>query len=230
MASGFLLAGMLFDSAGNRMTPSHSRKRGVRYRYYVSQAILQNCRSEAGVVSRVPASEVETLIWKAVAVRTTDPMATPSCEIVAANVQRVIILAKTIDVAFNPIAEVENPAAGPCQAPETVSIPWSPKPAVAAKGPIEPAPSVGPATNPKTRDAILAAISKARDWLEEILAGGCTTDIANREGKGERQIKLLLPLAFMPPATVRGLLDGSVAYPSVTETARAVPLIWYKRP
>jgi len=39
-ASAFLLAGYLFDSAGNRMTPSHSRKKGVRYRYYVSQAVL----------------------------------------------------------------------------------------------------------------------------------------------------------------------------------------------
>ena len=37
-ATAFLLAGYLFDSAGNRMTPSHSRKKGVRYRYYVSQA------------------------------------------------------------------------------------------------------------------------------------------------------------------------------------------------
>jgi site-specific DNA recombinase len=31
-----LLAGMLFDSAGNRMTPSHAVKKGTRYRYYVS--------------------------------------------------------------------------------------------------------------------------------------------------------------------------------------------------
>ena len=39
-ATAHLLKGKLFDSAGNRMTPSHSVKKGVRYRYYVSQAIL----------------------------------------------------------------------------------------------------------------------------------------------------------------------------------------------
>jgi site-specific DNA recombinase len=46
--SPFLLTGFLFDSAGNRMTPSHSRKKGVRYRYYVSQAVLQSRKSDAG--------------------------------------------------------------------------------------------------------------------------------------------------------------------------------------
>jgi site-specific DNA recombinase len=28
-----LLAGMLFDGDGNRMTPSHAVKKGTRYRY-----------------------------------------------------------------------------------------------------------------------------------------------------------------------------------------------------
>src|SRR5213076_3153152 len=33
-----LLAGMLFDGDGNRMTPTHATKKGSRYRYYVSRA------------------------------------------------------------------------------------------------------------------------------------------------------------------------------------------------
>lgn len=36
----YLLKGRLFDSAGNHMSPSHSVKKGMHYRYYVSQAIL----------------------------------------------------------------------------------------------------------------------------------------------------------------------------------------------
>lgn len=32
-----LLAGLLFDGDGNRMTPSHAVKKGTRYRYYVSR-------------------------------------------------------------------------------------------------------------------------------------------------------------------------------------------------
>ena len=33
MKSEALLAGRIFDDRGNRMTPSHVRKRGIKYRY-----------------------------------------------------------------------------------------------------------------------------------------------------------------------------------------------------
>ncbi|WP_266349687.1 IS3 family transposase [Kaistia dalseonensis] len=35
-----LLAGLLFDADGNRMTPTHASKKGVRYRYYVSKTLI----------------------------------------------------------------------------------------------------------------------------------------------------------------------------------------------
>jgi hypothetical protein len=35
-----LLAGMLFDGDGNRMTPTHATKKGRRYRYYVSRPLI----------------------------------------------------------------------------------------------------------------------------------------------------------------------------------------------
>ena len=44
------------------MSPTHANKRGVRYRYYVSHAILQNRKAEAGSIARVPAPEIETLV------------------------------------------------------------------------------------------------------------------------------------------------------------------------
>jgi site-specific DNA recombinase len=39
-----ILSGRLFDDRGNRMSPSHTNKDGARYRYYVSQAVLQRKR------------------------------------------------------------------------------------------------------------------------------------------------------------------------------------------
>jgi site-specific DNA recombinase len=60
------LAGKLFDDRGNRMSPSHATKRGRRYRYYVSQAILQGHKEDAGSVARVPALELERRIVDAV--------------------------------------------------------------------------------------------------------------------------------------------------------------------
>src|SRR5262245_24238400 len=60
--SAALLAGRLYDDRGNRMSPTHANKKGVRYRYYVSQALLQNRKAEAGSIVRVPAPEVESLV------------------------------------------------------------------------------------------------------------------------------------------------------------------------
>ena len=44
------------------MTPSHSVKKGVRYRYYVSQALLSSRPGEAGRVGRVSAPDLEGLV------------------------------------------------------------------------------------------------------------------------------------------------------------------------
>jgi site-specific DNA recombinase len=60
--SAAILAGRLFDDRGNRMSPTHANKHGARYRYYVSHALLQNRKNEAGSVARVPAPEVESLV------------------------------------------------------------------------------------------------------------------------------------------------------------------------
>ena len=57
--SAALLTGRLFDDRGNRMSPTHANKKGARYRYYVSQALLQNRKAEAGSIARVPAPETE---------------------------------------------------------------------------------------------------------------------------------------------------------------------------
>lgn len=57
-----LLAGKLFDDKNNYMSPSHSNTRNRKYRYYVSQAIIQHRRNEAGSVSKIPAGEIEKVI------------------------------------------------------------------------------------------------------------------------------------------------------------------------
>ena len=63
MSSQSSLAGLLHDDRGNLMSPSHTKKSsGRRYRYYVSQALLQNDRARAGTVRRIPAEAIERLV------------------------------------------------------------------------------------------------------------------------------------------------------------------------
>jgi site-specific DNA recombinase len=57
-----LLTGRIFDDRANRMSPSTCKKGSARYRYYVSAALLQGRREDAGSVPRVPALDVETAV------------------------------------------------------------------------------------------------------------------------------------------------------------------------
>src|SRR5205807_2928296 len=61
-----ILTGRIFDDRGNRMSPTHATKLSVRYRYYVSHALLQMRTEDAGSVSRVPAPEIEARVVEAV--------------------------------------------------------------------------------------------------------------------------------------------------------------------
>jgi DNA invertase Pin-like site-specific DNA recombinase len=60
--SSSLLIGLLYDEVGNRFTPSHATKKGRRYRYYVSQALIQGRSKNPRGPARLPADEVEELV------------------------------------------------------------------------------------------------------------------------------------------------------------------------
>ena len=57
-----LLAGLLFDGDGNRMTPSHAVKQGTRYRYYVSGSLITRDQAKNTAALRIPAAEIEQLV------------------------------------------------------------------------------------------------------------------------------------------------------------------------
>jgi DNA invertase Pin-like site-specific DNA recombinase len=70
--SGALLTSRLYDNKGNRMSPSFSSKNGVRYRFYVSSALLRGRKAAAGSVTRVAAQIVEQVIMRALRARYLD--------------------------------------------------------------------------------------------------------------------------------------------------------------
>ncbi len=58
-----LLRGLIYDSDGRAMSPSHSRGRGGQmYRYYVSQAVLKGGATERPAIARLPAGEIEAAV------------------------------------------------------------------------------------------------------------------------------------------------------------------------
>jgi site-specific DNA recombinase len=61
-----LLAGLLFDGDGNRMTPSHAVKKGTRYRYYVSRPLITKDQADRSAGRRIPAGEIEQFVMSQV--------------------------------------------------------------------------------------------------------------------------------------------------------------------
>jgi site-specific DNA recombinase len=56
-----ILAGLVFDAEGNRYTPTHAVKKGRRYRYYTSQAVIQK-QKKPSYLGRIPARELEQVV------------------------------------------------------------------------------------------------------------------------------------------------------------------------
>ncbi len=67
------LAGRLSDPDGQKMRPSHANKKGRRYRYYVSEALIDDGVAHGARGWRIPAAELETAVARAVAAKLRDP-------------------------------------------------------------------------------------------------------------------------------------------------------------
>jgi site-specific DNA recombinase len=56
-----LLKGLIFGPTGAAMSPSHTRKKGRLYRYYVSQTVLKQAATDCPI-GRVPAAEIGKIV------------------------------------------------------------------------------------------------------------------------------------------------------------------------
>jgi site-specific DNA recombinase len=237
-----ILTGRIFDDRGNRMSPTHSNKGGVRYRYYVSHAIVQQRQADGGSVARVPAPEIENLVLDGVRTHlvSSDEVEHPTTvadrDLIERYVDRVIVKPQTLEVhlvlASEAWAQTAEPGIDDPEPsrfpPTTITLPWAAPNFAAVKGIVH-APCAKPAMKPASRDALLIAIVKARGWIDDIRLGRIASfaEIAQREGQGERHIRLLAPLAFVSPRIVAAIADGTApADLTVTSLAKALSYSW----
>src|SRR5467141_3132656 len=68
-----LLAGLLTDAQGEELTPSHAVKKGRRYRYYVSSALITQAGTDRSQGWRLPAHEIEDAVTRVLADALTSP-------------------------------------------------------------------------------------------------------------------------------------------------------------
>jgi site-specific DNA recombinase len=239
--SAAVLTGRLFDDRGNRMSPSHTNKQGARYRYYVSQALLQRKSLAAGAIGRVPAAEIEALICAAVRGHS-QANGTHAVyndrELVERYVERATLTREHIHlqlcrideepVHINADKNAIRPVSEQLHGTVNLTIPWTSTMQTGVKGIIH-VPAHNTPITPSRRDVLLMTIAKARNWADELAHGraGSFAELARREGKVERHVRLLVPLAFVSPRIISGLLDGTApAGLTITALARALPWAW----
>jgi site-specific DNA recombinase len=236
------LSGLLFDDRGNPMSPSHTNKKGVRYRYYVSQAVLQNRKDEVGSIARVAAPDIEKLVIAAlrhqvgdtkrqlVPNQTSPLLELSDRDLVALHVERIVLRSRWIDITLPSRASPEGQDAADPSSPAStpLHLPWTPTSVSARKG-IAWKPSAQSNLDPATSDLLLTAIARARSWMNDLVEGRVNSfeEIARSENKVVRHIQHLAPLAFVSPRIVEAIADGSApAELTVTMLARALPHGW----
>jgi site-specific DNA recombinase len=231
-ASAAILAGRIYDDRGNRMTPTHTNKRGARYRYYVSHALLQKRNDKAGSVARVSAPEIEAAVVKAAREYIIAHNGVPPADeraMIEHIVQKVVVKAKTIEIHLDEVLDggaIDRQLSA--ESGRIISIPWSPAGSTASKGIVH-EPSVVLPMSADERDVLLTSIAKARSWIDDLACGRAISfaEIAKHEGKVERHVRLLAPLAFVSPHIVMGIMSGTAPSIRVTDLARRVSIRWH---
>ena len=206
-SSPSLLMGRLFDDRSNPMTPTHANKRGVRYRYYVSHALLQGGKADAGSVPRVSAPDVEALIAGAIRAHSGDDQSKSDRELIRDHLSKAIVFQDHIAITLR--RDEATIATQDAVAAPTISIPFAPT-TMPRKG-IAHAPSSARHLDEATRLVLLRTIARSRDWIAMMITDPETdfATIARREDLAERYVRLLAPLAYLSPRVVEAISSGA---------------------
>jgi site-specific DNA recombinase len=231
--SGSLLIGRMYDDRGNRMSPSHCRKEGIRYRYYVSSPLLHGQGGRVGSVRRVPAGEVDALVGSAVRQHFGDSAEIADRDLIRNHVVRVEVQADQLVVELKADTSSSPPNAVDNERP-LVRIPWKKTPMKRRREIIVPA-SVSPhdrrPIRAETRATLVASMARGRRWLDEVVAGTGTSveQIAARERCSIRQVNMMISLAFLAPNLVQAAVEGRLPRGIGVTRLRDAPAEWSRQ-
>ena len=104
-----LLTGLLVDARGERLTPSHAVKKGRRYRYYISAALITDAGTDRAQGWRLAAKEIEAAVIRILTDALTSPASLVqrfgSAAISSDQIRKIIGRAANIAAALNGSSE-----------------------------------------------------------------------------------------------------------------------------
>ena len=234
--------GLLFDSAGNRMVPTHATRHGVRYRYYVSQPYLRgHAKPPPGAIIRVPATEIERAVAKAIEEhrRHINPEheSTADRTGVLADVARIEVRKGALALWLKAPGEKQREAnADQLAAVDRVPsllMPWTKPPPKRFKEILLPAAIERHRVRPikfERRAALLKSIARGRAWLDEIVSDSTTVeDIAARQKCSVRHVNMTISMAFIAPGLVKAAVEGRLPRGIGVAVLRDTPAEWSRQ-
>jgi site-specific DNA recombinase len=227
MKSEALLAGRIFDDRGNRMTPSHARRGNVKYRYYLSSALLQGMAERAGSVRRVPATDVETLVVKSVREHLKPSQPIDDRSLINTRVARVEVQPNQLVIRLTGERK-KTRANGALHVPWQRTLSTRRREILLPKG--MPPQDARPIRS-ETRATLVAAVARGRRWLDELTtdASITTENIAKREGCSVRKVNMTISLAFLAPDLVKAAIDGRLPHGMGFARLTDLPAEWSRQ-
>jgi site-specific DNA recombinase len=215
---GALLAGKLRDDRGNLMSPSFTVKKGIRYRFYVSRALLNGRKGQSGSVARVPAQLIEDIVTDAVVKHLAlDVRLSPDATRNRAmdSVTEAVVHPEKIAITIQ--------AAPDGAVAETIQVSW--------QAPVKNASShLLPPTNFEQPDPkLLHALIRAHAWLRDLESGAFESvdALAASISLHPKVVRQELRYAFLPPAITEAILRGNQPPAlSLARIPKTLPLAW----
>jgi DNA invertase Pin-like site-specific DNA recombinase len=207
-ASEALLLGKLYDDKGNRMSPSYSTKNGIRYRFYVSSALLRGRKDNAGSVARIAAAEIEGTVLAALNTRQ-QADATDNTDMI----ERVVVARSRLLIT---IASGDLPR-------QEIVIPWTVQ-QKAARPRIE-----GNGSSKDTHnESLVQSVVRAHAWMRLLQdsAYDSIEELADANNIHPKVVRQNLRLAFLSSEVASAILDGS--QPASLSLARIPKLLSLK--
>ena len=240
--SAALLAGLLFDDAGQPMIATHATKNRVRYRYYVSQPKLRaDAKTPSGSVNRVPATDIEAAVKDGLAIHlgnSIQGMADQTLrEVVMAKVARIEVHKNELAVTLKlPDADDQEdrpnlPTLGHEGQGVHLSIPWRKPPSKKSREILLPANVSRHQTRPikpERKAGLIKSIARGRAWLEELVTGAATAieQIATHNKCSIRHVNMTISMAFIAPDLVKAAIEGRLPRGISTASLRDAPAEW----
>ena len=224
-----LLLGRIYDDRGHRMTPSHARRRGIKYRYYISSALLQGRPKQAGAVNRIPADEIEALVTKAVRDYLNQSIEITDAVIINSHVVRIEVQSDRLVIELTDAKAANSKRKK--KACNVIEVPWRKTPSTRRREVLVPEtgrPQDVRAIRSENRALLVASIARARRWLDELTTstGTNTESIAKREGCSVRQVNMTISLAFLAPDLIKAAIDGQLPHGHGVTRMRDLPAEW----